>query len=69
MLALLSIAGLSAGAGVIYALTRNLPSLDELQKRVNAVNTVIYDRDGHVIAELHGAENRVLVQQRPDRAT
>ena len=59
---LLTIAGLAAGAGVIYALTRNLPSLDELQKRVNAVNTVIYDRDGRVIAELHGAENRVLVR-------
>ncbi len=61
-LALLSIAGLTAGAGIIYALTRNLPSLDDLQKRKNPVNTVIYDRDGKVIAELHGAENRVLVK-------
>jgi len=62
LLILLIIAGLAAGAGVIYALTRNLPSLDELQRRQNPVNTVIYDRDGKVIAELHGAENRVLVR-------
>ena len=33
----------------------------ELQKRPNAVNTTIYDRHGELIAELHGAENRVLV--------
>jgi len=62
VLVLLAIAGLAAGAGVIYALTRNLPNLDDLQKRKNPVNTVIYDRDGRVIAELHGAENRVLVR-------
>jgi 1A family penicillin-binding protein len=61
VLAVLIVAGLAAGAGVIYALTRDLPSLDELQQRQNAVNTVIYDRDGRMIAELHGAENRVLV--------
>ncbi len=61
-LVLLFIIGLAAGAGVIYALTRNLPSLDELQRRQNPVNTVIYDRDGEVIAELHGAENRVKVR-------
>ena len=62
VLVLLLIAGLAAGAGVIYALTRNLPNLDDLQKRKNPVNTIIYDRDGRVIAELHGAENRVLVK-------
>ena len=62
VLALLAIAGLAAGAGVIFALTRNLPSLDDLQRRKNPVNTVIYDRDGRIIAELHGAENRVLVR-------
>ncbi len=62
VLLLLAVAGLAAGAGVLYALTRNLPSLDELQRRRNPVNTVIYDREGQVIAELHGAENRVLVK-------
>jgi len=62
VLVLVLVAGLAGGAGVIYALTRNLPSLDDLQKRKNPVNTVIFDRDGRVIAELHGAENRVLVK-------
>lgn len=62
VLVLLMIAGLAAGAGVIYALTRNLTNIDDLQKRVNAVNTIIYDRDGRVIAQLHGAENRILVK-------
>ena len=59
---LVAIASLAAGAGVIYALTRNLPTLDELQRREYAQNTVIYDRDGRIIAELHGAENRVVVK-------
>jgi len=60
-LLLLVVAGMSVAAGAIFALARDLPSLEELRKRPNAVNTVIYDRRGEVIAELHGAENRVLV--------
>ncbi len=60
-LLLLIIAGMSVAAGAIFALSRDLPSLEELRKQPNAVNTVIYDRRGEVIAELHGAENRVLV--------
>ena len=56
------IAGLAVAAGAIYALSRDLPSLENLRRHTNAVNTVLYDRTGkHVIAELHGAENRVLV--------
>ncbi len=62
VLALLIVAGLAAGAGVLYALTRNMPNIDDMQRRANAVNTVIYDRHGDIIAELHGAENRVLVK-------
>jgi penicillin-binding protein 1A len=59
---LLMIVVFGMAAGAIFALSRNLPSLEELRKRPNAVNTVIYDRTGkNVIAELHGAENRVLV--------
>jgi penicillin-binding protein 1A len=59
---LATIAGLAVAAGAIYALSRDLPSLDELRRHSNAVNTVLYDRTGkNVIAELHGAENRVLV--------
>jgi penicillin-binding protein 1A len=56
------IAGLAVAAGAIYALSRDLPSLEDLRRHENAVNTVLYDRTGkNVIAELHGAENRVLV--------
>jgi membrane peptidoglycan carboxypeptidase len=58
---LLVIGVLGVASGAIFALSRNLPSLEELRKRPNAVNTTIYDRHGEVIAELHGAENRVLV--------
>ena len=58
---LLMIAVLGVAAGAIFALSRNLPTLSELEKRPNAVNTTIYDRHGALIAELHGAENRVLV--------
>ena len=55
------IAGLCVAAGAIFAISRDLPSLDQLEKRRNAVNTTIYDRHGELIAELHGAENRVVV--------
>ena len=58
---LLVIAVIGVSAGAIFGLSRNLPTLEELRKRPNAANTTIYDRYGEVIAELHGAENRVLV--------
>src|SRR5450759_4734490 len=58
---LLVIIVLGMAAGAIFALSRNLPSLEDLRKRPNAVNTTIYDRHDTLIAELHGAENRVLV--------
>ena len=56
------IAGLAMAGGAIFALTRDLPELDELERNKLAVNTTIYDRTGKVLlAELHGGENRVLV--------
>jgi penicillin-binding protein 1A len=58
---LLVIIVLGVAAGAIFALSRNLPSLEELRKRQNPQNTTIYDRHGAVIAELHGDQNRVLV--------
>ena len=58
---LLTLVVLAVAAGAIFALSRNLPSLESLRRRPNAVNTTIYDRNGVLIAELHGAENRVLV--------
>ena len=62
LLALL--AGLAVAAGAIYALSRDLPSLDTLQRNKLAVNTTIYDRTGKIlIAELHGGQNRVLLSR------
>jgi penicillin-binding protein 1A len=58
---LLTIAVLGIAAGAIFALARNLPSLESLRSNPRAVNTTIYDRHGKLIAALHGAENRVLV--------
>ncbi len=65
---LLAIILLGMAAGAIYALSRNLPSLESMQKNPTAVNTRIYDQHGVLIAELHGAENRTLVssQQIPE---
>ena len=63
------IAGLAVAAGAIYAVTRDLPSLDELQRVKQPVNTSIYDSSGKVLlAELHGGQNRVLAKsaQIPD---
>jgi len=58
---LLVIVVLGMAAGAIFALSRNLPSLEDLRRQPNAVNTTIYDSHGEVIAVLRGAENRVLV--------
>ena len=68
-LLLAMIAGLAVAGGAIYAVSRNLPSLDELQRVKQPVNTTIYDSTGKVlIAELHGGQNRVLAKsaQIPD---
>jgi penicillin-binding protein 1A len=56
------VAGLAVAAGAIYAVSRDLPSLNDLERAKLAVNTTIYDRTGKVLlAELHGGENRVIV--------
>jgi penicillin-binding protein 1A len=61
-LLLAMIAGLAVAAGAIYAVSRDLPSLDSLERNKLAVNSTIYDRTGKVLlAELHGGENRVIV--------
>jgi penicillin-binding protein 1A len=62
ILLLAMVAGLAVAAGAIYAVTRDLPSLADLQRDPLAVNTTIYDSTGKVLlAELHGGENRVIV--------
>ncbi len=61
-LLLAMIAGLAVAAGAIYAVSRDLPSLDDTHRSDLAVNSTIYDRTGKVLlAELHGGENRVIV--------
>ena len=51
----------AVGAGAIYALSGDVPKLQDLEPRRKAVNTTIFDRNGRKIAELHGAMNRVPV--------
>ena len=61
-LLLVAVAGVGIAAGAVVALSRDLPSLEDLRRNPTAVNTVIYDRHKNVIAELHGGENRVLLK-------
>ena len=60
-LVLLTVALVAASVGTIVAVSRNLPALDEMSRQMNAQTTYIYDRNGQVIATLHGAENRTVV--------
>ena len=48
-------------SGTIVAVSRNLPSIDAMKAQQLGQDTVIFDRDGHRIAELYGAVNRVIV--------
>jgi len=50
-----------ATAGAVVAVTRDMPSLTALQAHVLAQTTVVYDRTGAVIAQLHGATDRLIV--------
>jgi len=47
--------------GTVVAMTRGLPSLSSLQKKPLGRTTLVYDREGRLIAQLHGATNRVPV--------
>ena len=54
---------LAAVVGTVIAMTRNLPTLDELQHHQKVEQTsVIYDSRNHVIAELHGVQNRTVIK-------
>ena len=61
VLLLAFVAAIALGVGAIVAVSRTLPSLDDLERKPNALNTTIYDRHGNKIAELHGDQNRVQV--------
>lgn len=54
----------AATVGAVFAVARNLPSLDELTRHDTALTSFIYDRNGKMIASLHGAENRVNVDSK-----
>lgn len=51
-----------AGIGVLAAVTRTLPSLDEIGAPRPRVTSFLYSTDGQVVAELHRTENRVPVE-------
>ncbi len=48
-------------AGPVLDLAQGTPNLTSLLQRVPAQTTVIYDRQGRLIAQLHGAIDRVIV--------
>src|SRR5271157_5341205 len=57
--AVIAVVGLVSGT--IVAVSRNLPSIDAMRAQQLGQDTVIFDRNGQKIAEIHGAVNRVIV--------
>ncbi len=57
----LAVVAVVALVGPVLDLAQGTPNLTSLLQRVPAQTTVIYDRQGHVIAQLHGAIDRVIV--------
>jgi penicillin-binding protein 1A len=61
ILVLASLAVVTGVAATIVAMTRGMPALAALEKRPLAQTTLVFDRSGNVIAQLHGATDRVVV--------
>ena len=57
--------GLAALAGAFLDLAKGTPALPSLQQRVPAQTTMIFDSRGRLIAQLHGAVNRVDRRRAP----
>ena len=57
--AVIAVAGLASGT--IVAISHNLPNIDAMKPVQLGQDTVIYDSNGHRIAELYGAVNRLIV--------
>ena len=57
--AVIAVVGLVSGT--IVAVSHNLPNIDAMKAQQLGQDTVIFDRNGHRIAELYGAVNRVVV--------
>lgn len=53
-----------AAAGAVVGVTKGMPSLAQLQSRTVAQTTVVYDRNGGVIAQLHGATTALSFRRR-----
>lgn len=51
------VAGL--GVGLVAGAMRDLPPVEEVDDRIAPETSFLYDRDGNLITELHGAENRI----------
>ncbi len=57
-------AAVAALAGSFLDLAKGTPALSSLQRRDTAQTTLIFDRQGHLIARLHGAVDRIDVPSR-----
>ena len=57
----LTVTAIGLAAGTLFALSRSLPKLGDLRSPAAAQTTKIYDSQGQLLAELHGAENRLIV--------
>ena len=53
--------GLTALAGAFLDLAKGTPALSSLQRRIPAQTTMIFDSQGRLIAQLHGAVDRIDV--------
>ncbi|HEY8449782.1 MAG TPA: transglycosylase domain-containing protein, partial [Bacillota bacterium] len=49
------------GTGFVFGAIRDLPSVEEVDRLFTAETSVIFDRHGQPITEIHGPENRVSV--------
>ncbi|MBM3148093.1 MAG: penicillin-binding protein, partial [Actinobacteria bacterium] len=61
LLFLLLVAVIGGVAGTVMAISKDLPRLADLKPKAVVQTSFVYDRNGKLIGELHGAENRVVV--------
>ncbi len=64
VVAVSAIYAVAAVGGSVLGLANGTPALADLQRRDVAQTTLIFDRQGHLIARLHGAVDRVVVPSR-----
>ncbi|HEX6989029.1 MAG TPA: PBP1A family penicillin-binding protein [Bacillota bacterium] len=53
----LAVAGV--GVGLVAGAMRNLPDVERVEDMIPAETSFLYDREGTLITEIHGAENRI----------